>query len=98
MRTGGVSVNELARRELRRALDAAVAEAEGVETDGRFLEGSPEHVLAEESAELDLLVTGSRGYGPRAAVLLGTTTHTLMRSAGCPGLITPREVGLDLGR
>ena len=99
MRTGGASVNELARGELRRALDAAVAEeVEGVEIDGRFLEGKPGDVLAKESAELDLLVTGSRGYGPRAAVLLGSTTHTLMRTAACPGLITPREVGLDLGR
>jgi nucleotide-binding universal stress UspA family protein len=97
--TGGVSVNELARGELRRALEAAVAEeVEGVETDGRFLEGSPGDVLAEESTELDLLVTGSRGYGPRAAVLLGTTTHTLTRTAECPGLITPREVRFDLGR
>jgi nucleotide-binding universal stress UspA family protein len=63
----------------------------------RFLEGTPGEALAEESSELDLLVTGSRGYGPRAAVLLGTTTHSLMRTAACPGLIAPREIGLDLG-
>ena len=98
LHTGGASVNELARGELRRSFDAAVAaKVDGVETDGRFLEGSPGEVLATESAELDLLVTGSRGYGPRAAVLLGSTTHTLMRTAACPGLITPREVSLDLG-
>lgn len=99
MRIGGASVNELARGELRRAFDAAVTEGvEGVKIDGRFLEGPPGDVLTEESAELDLLVTGSRGYGPRAAVLLGSTTHTLMRTAACPVLITPREVGLDLGQ
>ena len=98
MRTGGASVNDLAREELRRALDAVLAEdGDGVGTDGRFLEGPPGDVLAEQSAELDLLVTGSRGYGPRAAVLLGSTTHTLMRAAACPGLITPRAVALDLG-
>ena len=97
--TGGASVNELARSELRRALDAALAEeVEGVETEGRLLEGSPGDLLAAESAELDLLVTGSRGYGPRAAVLLGGTTHTLMRTAACPGLITPRAVSLDLAQ
>jgi nucleotide-binding universal stress UspA family protein len=45
----------------------------------------PGEALPEERAELDLLVTGSRGYGPRAAVLLGTTTHSLMRTAACPG-------------
>ena len=97
MRSGGASVNELARGELRQAFDEVVAEeADGVGTEGRFLEGPPGEVLAEESAELDLLVTGSRGYGPRAAVLLGGTTHTLMRAAACPGLITPRAVTLDL--
>jgi nucleotide-binding universal stress UspA family protein len=99
MRTGGASVNALARGELRRAFEAVVAEeAEGGETEGRFLEGPPGEVLATESAELDLLVTGSRGYGPRAAVLLGSTTHTLMRKAACPGLITPRAVSLDLAQ
>jgi hypothetical protein len=48
------------------------------------------------SADLDLLVTGSRGYGPRAAVLLGSTTHALMRTATCPGLVLPRGLSLDL--
>lgn len=96
MRTGGASVNELAREELRRALDSVLAEEAGVETEGRFVEGSPAEVLAGESAELDLLLTGSRGYGPRAAVLLGSTSHALMSTAACPGLITPRSAGLDL--
>ena len=34
-----------------------------------FLEGSAADVLAVESIELDLLVTGSRRYGPSTAVL-----------------------------
>jgi nucleotide-binding universal stress UspA family protein len=98
MRTGGASVNEIARKRLRAELEAALGEeTAGVAMEGSFLEGPPGEVLAKESAELDLLVTGSRGYGPRAAVLLGSTTHALMRSATCPGLITPRSVELDLG-
>ena len=69
----------------------AVADAsDGGAPEGRFLEGSAAEVLAGESTELDLLVTGSRRYGPRTAVLLGGTTHSLMRSAACPGLIVPR--------
>ena len=90
-RTGGASVNELLRAELRSALEVAVADAsDGRAPEGRFLVGSAAELLAGESTELDLLVTGSRRYGPRTAVLLGGTTHALMRSATCPGLIVPR--------
>ena len=64
--------------------------------EGRFLEGAAGELLAKESAELDLMVTGSRGYGPHAAVLLGSVTHTLMREAQCPVLVLPRGIGLDL--
>jgi nucleotide-binding universal stress UspA family protein len=73
----------------REALAEVAAGQPEEEMDARLLEGSAGDVLAEQSAELDMLVTGSRGYGPRAAVLLGTTTHTLIRKAACPGLILP---------
>ena len=33
---------------------------------------------------IDLLVTGSRGYGPMRRVLLGSVSSELMRSAPCP--------------
>jgi hypothetical protein len=33
---------------------------------------------------------------PRAAVLLGSTTHALMRTAACPGLVLPHGASLDL--
>jgi nucleotide-binding universal stress UspA family protein len=90
-RTGGASVNELLRAELRSALDEAVAaSSDGGAPEGRFLEGSAAELLAAESTDLDLLVTGSRRYGPRAAVLLGGTTHALMQSAACPCLVVPR--------
>jgi nucleotide-binding universal stress UspA family protein len=92
-RTGGASVNALLRGELRRAFDEALEGlSDSPPTEGRFLEGSAAEVLASETIELDLLVTGSRRYGPRAAVLLGGTTHALMRSAACPGLVVPRGV------
>jgi nucleotide-binding universal stress UspA family protein len=96
-RTGGRSVNELLRAERRSILDEVLAEqSKQVAVEGRFLEGSASEVLAAESADLDLLVTGSRGYGPRAAVLLGGTTHALMRAAASPGLVLPRGISLDL--
>jgi nucleotide-binding universal stress UspA family protein len=96
-RTGGTSVNQLLRAELRNALDDALAKQPGeLGVEGRFLEGSASEGLAEESPELDLLVVGFRGYGPRAAVLLGSTTHALIRKSACPGLVLPRGTRLDL--
>jgi nucleotide-binding universal stress UspA family protein len=92
------SANRVVEEGLRGAHDAAVAaHSRHVDVEGTFQTGSPAEVLTELSRELDLLVAGSRGYGPVGAVLLGGTTHTLLRSAECPLLITPRGRGLDLG-
>ena len=58
--------------------------------------GSAGHELAAQSERVDLMVVGSRGYGPRAAVLLGGVTHTLLRKAACPVVVLPRgSRGLD---
>jgi nucleotide-binding universal stress UspA family protein len=76
-----------AEMELRAAHDAAVVAHGG---EGAFVAGEPAQVLAEHSADLGLLVTGSRGYGPLGAVLVGSTTYELLRSAACPLLILPR--------
>jgi nucleotide-binding universal stress UspA family protein len=96
--TGGATINELLREELRKNLDDLLAEqTEDLPVEGRFLEGSAGQVLARESADLDLLITGSRGYGPHAAVLLGSTMHALMREGESPVLVLPRGTGLDLG-
>ncbi|MDN5763897.1 MAG: universal stress protein, partial [Microlunatus sp.] len=40
--------------------------------------------------EIDLLVCGSRGYGPVRSVLLGGVSRRLVRTAACPVLIVPR--------
>jgi nucleotide-binding universal stress UspA family protein len=91
------SANETMRAELHVVHDRAVAAARGkVEVEGRFREGSSQEVLAEESGDVDLLVLGSRGYGPRAAVLLGSTSTALARTAACPILVVPREASFQL--
>jgi nucleotide-binding universal stress UspA family protein len=88
---GQGTANQILRDEARRTLDEALEGApQGLEMDGRLLVGDPSEVLAEASRRFDLLVTGSRGFGPRGAVLLGSTTNVLMRTAQCPVLITPR--------
>ena len=92
------SVGHIVAERLRQAHDEALAGlARLADVEGVFEGGHPADVLTAHSRELDLLVAGSRGYGPLGAVLLGGTTHDLMRSSECPLLITPRGRGLELG-
>lgn len=67
-----------------------------VAAEGRLLEGAPARLLAEASADLDLLLMGSRGYGPLRAVLLGGVSGRLVREAACPLIVTPRGVAHPL--
>jgi nucleotide-binding universal stress UspA family protein len=48
-------------------------------------------LLLDASRELDLLILGSRGYGPLRHVLLGSVSAPVMRSAHCPVLVLPRR-------
>ncbi|MBX5442753.1 MAG: universal stress protein, partial [Solirubrobacteraceae bacterium] len=54
------------------------------------LEGRPAEALAARSAELDVLVVGSRGWGPVRRLLLGSTSERLVREAVGPVLVVPR--------
>jgi nucleotide-binding universal stress UspA family protein len=65
-----------------------------IEVDA-FLE-DPADVLIRVSEHLDLLVCGSRGYGPLRAVLLGGVTRRVSAAAHCPVLVLPRGVELAL--
>jgi nucleotide-binding universal stress UspA family protein len=49
--------------------------------------------LALYSASLDLLVVGSRGYGPIGRLVHGSTSQKLARTARCPLLVLPRGTG-----
>jgi nucleotide-binding universal stress UspA family protein len=84
------SVNATLKREQRELLDEAVADDAELSVEGVFEIGRPVDVLVEQTRDLDLLMAGSRGYGPLGAVLLGSTTHDLARLAHCPILIMPR--------
>jgi nucleotide-binding universal stress UspA family protein len=69
------------------ALDDAARETGATTT---LRDGDPADELAEHSRHLDLLVTGSRGYGPLRAVLLGAVSGRLIRTAHCPVIVVPR--------
>lgn len=55
------------------------------------LDGDPATELARECEEgVDLLVVGSRGYGPLARVLLGSVSRKIAGDAPCPVLVVRR--------
>jgi nucleotide-binding universal stress UspA family protein len=59
--------------------------------EGRRLDGSPAPVIAEACEEgVDLLVVGSRRYGPAMRVLLGSVSSRLVNIAPCPVMVVPR--------
>lgn len=54
-------------------------------------EGDPAEVLAERSHGLDLLVVGSRGYGPVRHALIGNVSGLVLRVSASPVLVVPRS-------
>jgi nucleotide-binding universal stress UspA family protein len=53
--------------------------------------GDAAEELAVYSASLDLLIVGSRGYGPIGRLLHGSTSMKLLQMARCPLLVLPRQ-------
>jgi nucleotide-binding universal stress UspA family protein len=91
MATTWRSVNDELRDDLKRELDALVATApEGVRAEPVFVEGVAATALIEASEDLDILVVGSRGYGPLGSVLVGSVAAQLIVHAACPLMVVPR--------
>jgi nucleotide-binding universal stress UspA family protein len=73
------------------AFRSAVAEtAADLDVDLDVLAQDPADGLVAASAHVDMLVMGSRAYGPKRAVLLGSVSRQVMERARCPVLIIPR--------
>jgi nucleotide-binding universal stress UspA family protein len=70
------------------AAEDRLALLEGVE--GRVASGVPGEELAAFGGEVDLLIVGSRGYGPVRRLMLGSTSQHLTHSGRCPLLVLPR--------
>jgi nucleotide-binding universal stress UspA family protein len=81
-----------AREVFRQGLDEALAGlGDRVEATAELLEGDVVDALATlDRRDADLLVCGSRGYGPLRRVLLGGVSSRLLRRAACPLLVVPR--------
>jgi nucleotide-binding universal stress UspA family protein len=57
-----------------------------------FKRGDPGTVLLAQAEQgIDLMVIGSRGYGPVKAALLGGVSARVVTEAPCPVLVTPRS-------
>ena len=75
---------------------AAASVSKDLHAETTLLVGDPVRVLEHEAGEdLDLLVLGSRGYGPVRRVLLGGVSDDVMRRSPCPVLVVPRSVEFD---
>jgi nucleotide-binding universal stress UspA family protein len=81
----GNSIEELVNKAERR-----VGEIPGVVAKVAY--GPPEAELESFSGEVDLLILGSRSYGPLKRLMLGSTSNYLARHAGCSLLVLPRGV------
>lgn len=85
---GPPSAHEQMRDTLREVVGELPA---SLRAEPRFRHGDVVDVLtAESELGLDLLVMGSRGYGPVLSVLLGSVSEQTMRRARCPVVIAPR--------
>ncbi|HEV2872605.1 MAG TPA: universal stress protein [Actinomycetota bacterium] len=81
------------REVFQRALAEGLARVGGrVEADAELLEGGVVDTLATlDRRDADLLVCGSRSYGPLRRVLLGGVSSRLLRRSALPLLVVPRS-------
>jgi nucleotide-binding universal stress UspA family protein len=77
-------------RELIRDARDRVAAISDVEPHGAY--GRAAEELARWGETVDLLVIGSRGYGPVGRLVHGSTSRTLIQTAHCPLLVLARPV------
>jgi nucleotide-binding universal stress UspA family protein len=91
------SINDVLRRERQKELTQALAALDpDIDASEKLLDGDARDLLARESGELELLVVGSRGNGPLGAVLLGSVSSALVRSAQSPLVVVPRPANGEI--
>ncbi len=65
----------------------------GVESEMKVEHGDPAEVILDELRQggYELVVTGTRGRGPLARLLLGSVSHAIAEGAPCPVLIVSED-------
>jgi nucleotide-binding universal stress UspA family protein len=85
------SINQALRRRLQEEVEAAGRGLpDDVQSTASVVDGDPAQALVAQSEEVDLLVLGSRGYGPVRSVLLGSVSSHVVEQSSCPVLVVPR--------
>ena len=93
---GSGELRDYEHEDKQRLLELAIARIPArLRGEGRLLTGHAGSLLTEVSDDFDLIVTGSRAYGPLRRTLLGSTSRQLLASAACPVLVLPRAAGVD---
>lgn len=62
----------------------------------RLLHGAPGQALVDVSEDFDLILVGSRGYGPLRRTFLGSTSRRLFNGSHCSVLALPRGIDADV--
>jgi nucleotide-binding universal stress UspA family protein len=94
--TSGYSFNvfevlESLKADARKTLEEAVAGIGDVAVDSAVVGDSVALAMDELSRDVDLMVTGSRGWGALRRVVLGSTSDRLIHHAPCPVVVVPRS-------
>jgi len=82
-----VRVRQAFRDELQSAAESL---PDGVRPSFVMATGTPAEEIVKRAETLDLLVVGSRGYGPVRRLILGSVSASLAHTSPCPLLIAPR--------
>lgn len=72
-------------------VEEALGDDPGVALEQQVKSGDPRTVLTDLSAEVDLLVVGSRGQGKIAGAVLGSVSQHLVTHARCPVTVVPGD-------
>ena len=85
---GGMVLLSMAREQLRGREDLPEATLEGIVQ----LTGAPVPLILEQAKALaaDYIVMGSHGHTAFYDLLVGTTTHGVLKKAPCPVLVVPK--------
>ena len=68
-----------------------------IDAEAILVTGDPAEEVAAAARPDDVLILGSRAYGPLRRVLLGSVSSALARSAPCPVIVHPRGAEAEAG-
>ena len=93
----GEPLGDLEEQVKHRLEEVARALPSDIHAEARVYAGAVAETLLAACADgIDLLVLGSRGYGPSRSVLLGTVSRHVVDHALCPVIVVPRTASADV--